>query len=38
VKDIQPILDRALDGQRLTTEDCTALLESFEVAKIGAAA
>jgi len=36
--DIQPILDRVLDGQRLSGEDCTALLESYEVAKIGAAA
>src|SRR5207253_4444534 len=34
----QPILNRALDDQRLTAEDCTILLESFEVAKIGAAA
>jgi len=36
--EIQPILDRVLDGQRLSGEDCTALLESYEVAKIGAAA
>jgi cyclic dehypoxanthinyl futalosine synthase len=36
--DIQPILDRVLDGQRLSGEDCTALLESYEIAKIGAAA
>jgi len=35
---IQPILDRVLDGQRLTPEDCTALLESYDIAKIGAAA
>jgi cyclic dehypoxanthinyl futalosine synthase len=36
--DIQPILDRILDGQRLTSADCTALLESYDIAKIGAAA
>ena len=35
---IQPILDKALAGERLTPEDCTALLESFDIAKIGAAA
>ena len=38
MRDIQPILDRVLDGERLNAEDCTALLESFDVAKIGAAA
>jgi len=38
MNDIQPILDRVLDGGRLTSEDCTALLESYDVAKIGAAA
>ena len=36
--DIQKILDRVLDGQRLTAEDCTTLLESYEIAKIGVAA
>jgi cyclic dehypoxanthinyl futalosine synthase len=36
--DIQPILDLVLDGQRLTPEDCTTLLESYDIAKIGAAA
>ena len=35
---IQPILDKALAGERLTSEDCTALLESYDIAKIGAAA
>ncbi len=35
---IQPILDKALDGQRLTAEDCTALLESRDFVRIGAAA
>ncbi len=38
MSDIQPILDRALDGERLTAEDCAALLESYDIAKIGAAA
>ena len=36
--DIQPILDRALAGQRLTAGDCTALLESDDIARIGVAA
>src|SRR3979409_449601 len=36
--EIQPILDRALEGQRLTTEECAALLESHDIARIGAAA
>ncbi|MBV9215259.1 MAG: dehypoxanthine futalosine cyclase [Acidobacteria bacterium] len=35
---IQPILDKALAGERLTAEDCTALLESRDVARIGVAA
>jgi len=35
---IQPILDKALDGQRLTSEDCTALLESRDFVRIGLAA
>jgi cyclic dehypoxanthinyl futalosine synthase len=38
MSDIQPILDKALDGERLTAEDATALLMSYDVAKIGAAA
>lgn len=38
MSDIQPILDRVLDGGRLTSEDATALLESYDIAKIGAAA
>ncbi len=38
MSDIQPILDRVLDGGRLTAEDATALLESYDIAKIGAAA
>ncbi|HZH30139.1 MAG TPA: cyclic dehypoxanthinyl futalosine synthase [Pyrinomonadaceae bacterium] len=36
--DIQPILDRALAGGRLTVDDCTALLESDDIARIGVAA
>ncbi len=38
MSDIQPILDKALAGERLTAEDCTALLESYDIARIGAAA
>jgi cyclic dehypoxanthinyl futalosine synthase len=36
--DIQPILDRALAGERLTTEDCKTLLESDDFVRIGLAA
>ena len=35
---IQPILDKALAGQRLTVEDCTELLESHDFVRIGLAA
>src|SRR3982751_6390812 len=35
---IQSILNRTLAGERMTVEECTALLESHEIAKIGAAA
>jgi len=35
---VQPILDRALGGERLTAEDCAALLESHDIARIGVAA
>lgn len=35
---IQPILDKALDGERLTADDCTALLESNDFVRIGLAA
>jgi cyclic dehypoxanthinyl futalosine synthase len=38
ITDIQPILDNALDGERLTSEDCTALLESKDFVRIGLAA
>src|SRR5947209_8859373 len=37
-KDIQPILDKALAGERLTADDCTDLLESNDIARIGVAA
>src|SRR5918992_722732 len=36
-RDIQPILDRALAGERLTTADCAALLGSHDVARMGVA-
>ena len=35
---VQPILDKALAGERLTADDCTALLESNDIARIGVAA
>src|SRR5712691_9889446 len=35
---IQSILDRALAGERISVDDCTALLVSNDVARIGAAA
>lgn len=35
---IQPILDKALDGERLTTEDAATLLESKDFVRIGLAA
>jgi cyclic dehypoxanthinyl futalosine synthase len=35
---IQPILDKALSGERLTGDDCTALLESDDFVRIGLAA
>jgi cyclic dehypoxanthinyl futalosine synthase len=38
MSDIQPILDKVLDGGRITAEECTALLESYDIARIGAAA
>jgi cyclic dehypoxanthinyl futalosine synthase len=37
-KNIQTILDRTLCGERLTTQDCATLLESYDIARIGAAA
>ena len=38
INSIQPILDKALGGERLTAEDCTALLESNDFVRIGLAA
>jgi cyclic dehypoxanthinyl futalosine synthase len=35
---IQKILEKRLNGGRLSTDDCTALLESYDIASIGAAA
>lgn len=35
---IQPILDKALSGERLDAEDCTILLESNDFVRIGLAA
>jgi cyclic dehypoxanthinyl futalosine synthase len=32
------ILDRVLDGERLSPQDCTTLLESYDIAAMGAAA
>jgi cyclic dehypoxanthinyl futalosine synthase len=37
-QDIQPILDKVLDGERLSAEDATALLESDDFVRIGLAA
>jgi cyclic dehypoxanthinyl futalosine synthase len=38
MSDIQPILKSVLANNRLSVEDCTALLESNDIASIGAAA
>ena len=38
MSDIQPILKSVLAGNRLSVEDCTALLKSNDIASIGAAA
>jgi len=38
MSDIQLILDRALEGMRLTAEDCAALLESDDFVRAGLAA
>jgi cyclic dehypoxanthinyl futalosine synthase len=35
---IQPILNKALEGERLTADDCTLLLRSNDLARIGVAA
>src|ERR1700730_15713705 len=36
--EIQPILDKTLAGERLSADECTMLLESYDLARIGAAA
>ncbi|MBC8032170.1 MAG: dehypoxanthine futalosine cyclase [Pyrinomonadaceae bacterium] len=36
--DIRPILERAVAGERLSSDDCTALLESHHIAAMGVAA
>jgi cyclic dehypoxanthinyl futalosine synthase len=36
--DIQPILDKAVAGERISAEECTALLASRDLARIGVAA
>ena len=38
MSDIQPILDKVLNGERISSEECTQLLESYDIARIGAAA
>src|SRR5918998_6083566 len=38
MRDVQPILDRALAGRRLSADECRALLESDDIARIGVAA
>jgi len=38
MSNIQPILDRVLAGERMTVEECTLLLESHDIARMGAAA
>lgn len=38
MSNIQPILDKALTGERISAEECTQLLESYDIAKIGAVA
>ncbi|QQS40867.1 MAG: dehypoxanthine futalosine cyclase [Acidobacteriota bacterium] len=38
MNDIQPILDKVLEGGRISSDECRFLLESRDLAKIGAAA
>ena len=38
MSNIQPILDKTLAGERISVEECTQLLESYDIAKIGAVA
>jgi cyclic dehypoxanthinyl futalosine synthase len=38
MSEVQKILDKILDGKRMSAEECKTLLESYEIAKIGLAA
>src|ERR671913_622493 len=38
MSNIQPILDRVMAGERMTVEECTLLLESHDIARMGTAA
>lgn len=38
MSEIQPILDKVVAGERMTAEECALLLESYDVAALGAAA
>ncbi len=38
MSNIQPILDRVLAGERMSAAECTQLLESHDIARMGAAA
>ena len=38
MKNIQPILDKVIGGERMSTEECTTLLESNDFVRIGLAA
>ena len=38
VTNVSPILNRVLAGERLSSDDCRTLLESHDIAQIGAAA
>src|SRR4029078_6233587 len=38
MSNIQPILDRVLAGERMSVAECTQLLESHDIARMGAAA
>src|SRR5260221_5428618 len=38
VQNIQTILDKTLHGERITAGECTTLLESYDIARIGTAA
>lgn len=38
MSNIQPILDKAIAGNRISAGECTQLLESYDVARIGVAA